>query len=349
VEGLEVNSFRSKFPQQPQNPPVMDHYDVLLSTKKPLLCMTMTTSSSSSRRSLLAKILAISSSSSSSSLLLLLLSSSPIPSWAITSGSRLPELGEIQDAVPQNWDQEEPLFSITNSDESNSSSNNNSNNNNFFARLDNTPDTNFYQEARLVEHVDDQAVQIMTDYISNVAIQPTDTTVLDLCSSWVSHIDPNTVAPRLQRISGLGMNAKELQLNPVLTDFVVQDLNENPQLRSIYDDNTFDVALCQLSIDYLTRPLEVLKEVSRILKPGGRIHIFFSNRLFLSKAISGWTGKDDIDHVYTVACYLHFCGDNFGQIQAKDLSARKGRDHHIVGDPMYVVSAVKVKTKTNKL
>jgi SAM-dependent methyltransferase len=105
---------------------------------------------------------------------------------------------------------------------------------------------------------------------------------------------------------------------------------------------TFDVVLCQLSIDYLTKPLQVLKEVGRILKVGGTVHILFSNRLFLSKAVGLWTGGDDIDHAYTVACYLKFCGGGFKEIKARDLSARKGgRDRLIVGDPVFVVSAVK--------
>ena len=54
-----------------------------------------------------------------------------------------------------------------------------------------------------------------------------------------------------------------------------------------------------------------------------------------------WTGADDIDHAYTVACYLHFCNGGFGNIQAKDLSTRTGRDRRIVGDPLYVVTATK--------
>jgi SAM-dependent methyltransferase len=253
----------------------------------------------------------------------------PPPSCATTldtkTGIRLPDPGEIEVAVPQDWNDIENPFD----DKSQ------------FSRLDNSPDSNFYQDARFVEHVDQQAVQLMTDYISNVAIPNQqksngNITVLDLCSSWVSHIDKNAAA-KVQRISGLGMNAQELQENPILTDFVVQDLNANPSLP--YSSNTFDIVLCQLSIDYLTRPLEVLKEVSRILKPGGTVHILFSNRLFLSKAVSGWTGGDDIDHAYTVACYLHFSGGQLNNIQAQDLSVRKkGR---VVGDPMYVVLAVK--------
>ena len=121
-----------------------------------------------------------------------------------------------------------------------------------------------------------------------------------------------------------------------------------------YNDNSFDCVLCQLSIDYLTRPLQVCREVLRVLEPGGKVHILFSNRLFLSKAVALWTGADDVDHAFTVASYLHFCSDGtaendrrsttggsrFGSVQAKDLSGR-GRDGRIRGDPLYVVTAIK--------
>ncbi|KAG7366327.1 peptidase M76 family protein [Nitzschia inconspicua] len=275
----------------------------------------------------------------------------PSPIWATTvdpkTGIRLPDPGEIEAAIPQDWtDVDNPFFDEEEDDDTGKSQRL------LFARLDDTPDTNFYQDPRFVEHVDENAVQLMTDYISKVAIPSSSNTnadnnnnnygvaVLDLCSSWVSHIDKDVVAAAttkvvVDRISGLGMNAKELQANPVLTDFVVQDLNTNPLLEK-YSDKSFDVVLCQLSIDYLTRPLEVLKEVSRILKPGGTVHILFSNRLFLSKAVASWTGGDDIDHAYTVACYLHFSGGNFVNIQAKDLSTRRGRDKRIVGDPIEI-------------
>jgi SAM-dependent methyltransferase len=258
------------------------------------------------------------------------------PSWGTTidpkTGIRLPDLGEIETSIPDNWsDEENPI----------SSSDNNNNKNTMFSRLDNKPDSIFYQDPRFVEHVDDNAVKLMTEYISNTAIQPgRDKTILDLCSSWTSHIDDD-VARKLTRISGLGMNNKELESNPTLTDWIVQDLNENPNL-SKYENESFDVVLLQLSIDYLIKPLEVLKEVGRILKVGGKVHIVFSNRLFLSKAVGFWTGGDDIDHAYYVGSYLHFCDGGFQDIQAKDLSTRKGgRDKRIIGDPMFVVTATK--------
>jgi len=262
------------------------------------------------------------------------------PAWGTTvdpkTGIRLPDPGEIEASMPANWkDEENPISS------SGAGVGGNSNSNPQFTRLDNKPDSIFYQDARFVEHVDANAVKLITEYISNTAIQPgRDVAVLDLCSSWTSHIDGD-IAGKMTRIAGLGMNEKELEKNVALTDWIVQDLNENPQL-SKYENDSFDVVLCQLSIDYLTKPLQVLSEVGRILKVGGRVHIIFSNRLFLSKAVGLWTGGDDIDHAYYVGSYIHFCEGGFKDIKAKDLSNRKGgKDKRIVGDPLFVVSATK--------
>ena len=252
----------------------------------------------------------------------------PTPAGAMStdpqSGVALPDVGEIESFIPTDWsDVENPFL--------------NADAKTIFGRLDASPDSIFYTDPRFVEHVDESAVELMTKYVSMEATSKGDS-VLDLCSSWTSHIEPSK-ANELKRVEGLGMNSKELQENDALTEWTVQDLNSKPQLP--YKDNVFDVVLCQLSIDYLTRPLEVLAEVCRVLKPGGKVHILFSNRLFLSKAVGLWTGADDLDHVYYVACYLHFCGGAFVNICAKDLSNRRGRDKRIIGDPMYVVVAQK--------
>mmetsp|Transcript_21153 Transcript_21153/g.43001 ORF Transcript_21153/g.43001 Transcript_21153/m.43001 type:complete len:374 (-) Transcript_21153:2775-3896(-) len=262
------------------------------------------------------------------------------PAWGTSvdpkTGIRLPDPGEIETSIPTDWSQEENPISS-----SGTGTGGKSNSNTQFGRLDNTPDSIFYQDPRFVEHVDENAVKLITEYISNTAIQPgRDTAVLDLCSSWTSHIE-RSVADKMTRIAGLGMNAKELESNPILTDWIVQDLNEKPELTK-YETESFDVVVCQVSIDYLTKPLQVLKDVGRILKPGGQVHIIFSNRLFLTKAVGLWTGGDDIDHAYYVGSYLHFCEGGFEGIKAKDLSTRKGgKDKRIVGDPVFVVTATK--------
>ncbi len=51
------------------------------------------------------------------------------------------------------------------------------------------------------------------------------------------------------------MNREELEKNSILTDYVVADLNTKPAFD--FPDNTFDVVTNCVSVDYLTKPLEV--------------------------------------------------------------------------------------------
>ncbi len=53
-----------------------------------------------------------------------------------------------------------------------------------------------------------------------------------------------------------------------------------------YEDNSFDVVTNAVSVDYLTRPLEVFREMHRVLKPGGQAIMSFSNRCFPTKGES---------------------------------------------------------------
>lgn len=236
------------------------------------------------------------------------------------TGTMLPEEGEIASSIPTDWNGVESPLS--------------GDDKNLLSRLDKNPDSLFYTDPRFVEHIDENAVKLMTDFVTKRAIKDGDS-VLDLCSSWTSHLADGQV--KVTRMAGLGMNEKELIANPSLTEWTVKDLNDAPKLP--YEDASFSVVLCQLSIDYLTRPLEVMNEVGRVLKPGGKVFILFSNRLFIQKAVALWTGADDIDHAFTVGGYLHFSGGGFKDIAAEDLSTRKGKK--IVGDPLYVVSAMK--------
>ena len=87
--------------------------------------------------------------------------------------------------------------------------------------------------------------------------------VLDLMASFDSHLPE---APADQQVSGLGMNAEELAANPRLTARVVQDLNVSPALP--WGDDTFDCVVNTASIEYLTRPREVIGKVRRVLRPG---------------------------------------------------------------------------------
>jgi SAM-dependent methyltransferase len=88
-------------------------------------------------------------------------------------------------------------------------------------------------------------------------------------SSWVSHL----ATPPAELVV-LGLNQQELDANPMATERVVQDLNADPSLP--FGDAEFDAVLCCVSIDYLTRPVEVLAEAARVLRPGAPVVITFS-------------------------------------------------------------------------
>jgi ubiquinone/menaquinone biosynthesis C-methylase UbiE len=79
-------------------------------------------------------------------------------------------------------------------------------------------------------------------------------------------------------------NAAEMADNPHLDDFVIHDLNREPRLP--FDDASFDGVACAVSVQYLTRPLEVFADVRRVLRPAGPVVVSFSNRCFPTKAVA---------------------------------------------------------------
>lgn len=159
--------------------------------------------------------------------------------------------------------------------------------------------------------------------------------VLDLAASYVSY------HPSTARGFGLGMNSEEMSRNPALTDFRVLDLNTGGGIFP-YEDAFFDAAICVVSIDYYTKPVNVLRECGRVLKPGGKVYIAFSDRMFADKAVALWTRSGDADHIYAVGSFVHYSG-SFDKPKIHDLSPR-GRFKNLLGDPLYVIEATKRKT-----
>ncbi|MGB7934809.1 MAG: class I SAM-dependent methyltransferase [Gammaproteobacteria bacterium] len=170
-----------------------------------------------------------------------------------------------------------------------------------FAREDPSTDTDFYRTPRLVQHIDARAREII-NRLYRRSIAP-DVRVLDLMSSWVSHLDG--IADSIT-VSGLGMNSAELAENPRLADYVVRDLNREPRLP--YADGIFDVVVCSVSVEYLVSPFEVFTEVARVLKPGGRCIVTFSDRWFLPKVIRLWTELHPFERMGLVLEYFRRSG-----------------------------------------
>ena len=193
-----------------------------------------------------------------------------------------------------------------------------------FGRMDETPDEEFYRTPRLVTHIDERAIAAVTQLYRELF--PAGEEVLDLMSSWISHLPPEV---EYGRVVGLGMNETELRRNERLDAYIVQNLNEDPRLP--FGDAEFDACGVCVSIDYLTRPVEVLREVGRVLKAGAPVVITFSNRCFPTKAVAVWHQLDDRGHMRLVEGYLQEAG-SFGNVRSLDRSPRR-----LFSDPLYAV------------
>ena len=197
---------------------------------------------------------------------------------------------------------------------------------NAFRRTDESPDELFYRAPRLVRHIDDAAITAVTQVYREVL--PANGAILDLMSSWISHLPPEI---HYARVVGLGMNAVELATNPRLESFVVHDLNLEPKLP--FADAEFDAATICVSIDYLTQPIEVLRDLGRVLKPGGALAITFSNHCFPTKAIMIWHVLEDTGRVELVERFLREAGC-WEQVHSLECSPNPGRS-----DPLFAVLA----------
>lgn len=204
-----------------------------------------------------------------------------------------------------------------------------------FRRLDEEPDTKFYKpyQPKLVYHIDEGAVAALTHYYDRTI--PAGSAVLDICSSWVSHY-PRDFPSKMASIVGTGINEIELACNDQLTSYVQADLNTKAKLP--FADASFDFVTCVVSFDYLAKPLEVMNEVSRVLKPGGQLVLSQSNRCFYTKAVNAWTADmSDAAHLRVLSTYIHFA-KGLAKPTSLDISARGPGTN----DPMYIVQATRV-------
>jgi SAM-dependent methyltransferase len=188
-----------------------------------------------------------------------------------------------------------------------------------FDRVDPTPDEAFYAYERKVVHIEVGAIEALREAYADLI--PPGGRVLDLMSSWRSHL-PYT---GLGEVVGLGMNATEMTDNPQLDSFVVHNLNSDPVLP--FPDSTFDAVVCAVSVQYLTRPVEVFTEVRRVLVAGAPFVVSFSNRCFPTKAVAIWLANGDAAHRTIVREYF----EEAGFVEVVD-ERRPSPD-----DPLYVV------------
>ncbi|KAF2160446.1 hypothetical protein M409DRAFT_70414 [Zasmidium cellare ATCC 36951] len=177
-----------------------------------------------------------------------------------------------------------------------------------FTRQDNSPDDGFYSAPRFVTHIDDLAIASLREYYDHVL--PRKGKVLDFCSRRRGEGEVKVV--------GMGMNAAELERNPVLDGGrILHDLNADPDVSRVLkthgaigddDGEKLDASTNVVSTDYLTSPVEVLHSLLHATKPGGRVHLTISNRCFPTKAIGRWLRVSEEERVQMVGDFLWFAG-----------------------------------------
>ncbi len=206
-------------------------------------------------------------------------------------------------------------------------------------RADAAPDTEFYAEPRLVDHVDSEALGVLERMYAR-RIRPGGR-VLDLMAAHDSHLPGDAGL----KVEGLGLNAGELAANPLLAGRTVHDLNRDPRLP--FGDGEFDAVVLSLSVEYLTRPAEVFAEIARVLAPGGRLLVSFSNRWFPTKAVRLWSELHEFERMGWVLGLMRATG-RFGSLATESMRnrPRPAEDKHARtirwSDPVYLVEGVRL-------
>ena len=207
-----------------------------------------------------------------------------------------------------------------------------------FRRDDDRPDHLFYEQPRLVQHLDSTCrAEIERQYGRLIA---PGAEVLDLMGSWTSHLPADL---DLAGLTVLGLNGEELRANPRATATVVHDLNREPVLP--FADGSFDAVICTASVEYLLDPRRAAREIGRVLRPGGVAALSFSNRWFPPKAVRLWTDLHEFERLGLAAALLagSGCFDGITTLSRRG-APRPPDDPHWqlpFSDPLFMVWARK--------
>lgn len=203
-----------------------------------------------------------------------------------------------------------------------------------YTRTDERADAFFYRQPRFVQHIDSTARARVSEIYARLFAPGAQ--VLDLMTSWVSHLPQD----RDLMVTGLGLNAEELERNKHLSERLVQDLNADPRLS--FSDKRFDAALCTVSVEYLVKPVEVFRKVARVLRPGAPFVLTFSERWFPPKVARIWIELHPFERMGLVLDYFRQAG-GFTDLHTESTRGlpRPADDAYanqlLLSDPVYAV------------
>jgi FKBP-type peptidyl-prolyl cis-trans isomerase 2 len=206
-----------------------------------------------------------------------------------------------------------------------------------FRRQDERSDGIFYGMPRLVQHLDDCALRIISAEYGRLL--PSGGNILDLMGSWDSHLPEGAT---VRSLTVLGMNEEELRKNRRADGFVVHDLNLQPSLPLA--DSSFDAVFNTAAIEYAVDPHLLCREIARVLRPGGVVAIAFSNRWFESKAIALWGELHEFERVGLVVDLLEStkCFEDIKTLSVRGYPRPEHDPRPLpLSDPVFMVTARK--------
>lgn len=169
------------------------------------------------------------------------------------------------------------------------------------------------------------------------------TKILDLMAAPDSYLPEQFT---LLDVTGLGVKESDMQQNPVLNHRVVHDLNRSPKLP--FEDHEFDTIICSFAIEYMTKPQKVFLELSRILKPGGKVIISFSEHFYQKKVIALWEDVHPFERMGVVLEYFRQSGQ-FENLRSESIRGLiKNDDDPFISKnayscPLFIISGEKIK------
>ena len=94
-------------------------------------------------------------------------------------------------------------------------------------------------------------------------------------------------------------------------------------------DACFDAVLVTLEVGLLRRPLELFREISRVLRPRGLVAITFAHAVFDRTHTRLWALADDREHLMLAEAFIEFAGAGFTRPTSLTLLlAPQGLDWH---------------------
>ena len=109
-----------------------------------------------------------------------------------------------------------------------------------------------------------------------------DAVVLDL-GAGAGIVEATNLRGKAARVCGIDLDPR-VRDNPFLDEAKITDAGTIP-----YDDNTFDLVICNNVVEHLEEPVAVFVQVARVLKPGGRFLFKTPNRTHYMPLIARFT------------------------------------------------------------